>query len=79
MWGVSLIGLGLFYVGVSHTGHELFYVGSFSYGPWAVLCGEFLLQAMGCFMWGVSLMSNTPCAVSVTVTVLVLHFLCCFM
>ena len=36
-------------------GPVLFYVGSFSYRPWAVLCGKFLLHAMDCFMWGVSL------------------------
>ena len=32
----------------------LFYVPSFSYTPFAVLCGEFLLHAPCCFMWGVS-------------------------
>ena len=32
----------------------LFYVRSFSYTPFAVLCGEFLLHAPCCFMWGVS-------------------------
>ena len=33
----------------------LVYMDSFSYMSYAVLCGEFLLQAPYCFMWGVSL------------------------
>ena len=41
--------------GVSLTRSMLFRVGIFSYTPHAVLCGEFLLHAPSCFMWGVSL------------------------
>ena len=33
----------------------LFDVGNFSYTPLAVLCAEFLLHELCCFMWGVSL------------------------
>ena len=39
--------------GISLTRTVLFYVGSFPYTPIAVLCTEFLLQALCCFMWGV--------------------------
>ena len=62
MWGVCLRDLLLFMRGVSILCGEiltcpmlLFYVGSFSYMPHAVLCGEFLLYALCCFMWGISL------------------------
>ena len=40
---------------ISLTRPMLYYVGSFSYTPHAVLCGEFLLHAPCCIMWGVSL------------------------
>ena len=66
-WGVSLTHSILFYVGsfsympllfyLRRFSYSplLFYAGSFFYTPHAVLCGEFLLHAPCCFMWGVSL------------------------
>ena len=41
--------------GVSLTCSILFDVGNYSYTPLAVLCAEFLLHALCCFMWGVFL------------------------
>ena len=63
MWGVSL------------TRPLLFYVGSFSYTPLAVICGEFLLHAPCCYMWGVSL--TRPFAV--LCGEFLLHAPCCYM
>ena len=40
---------------LSLTRPILFCVGSFSYTPNTVLCGEFLLHAPCCFVWGISL------------------------
>ena len=74
MWGDSymlhaavryvfhLYALYYYMCGLSLTHPVVFVCGSlsYSYTPSAILCGEFVLQTLCCFMWGVC---YTPCAI----------------